>query len=389
MSDSLSPGDGKTHAPLPQSRHQPNLDYNDKLISHYASEWLVSGDDRRRTPYTEHPQEFWEERVQRLIDTGFLVPSGLAHDLAALTNARLKELSASYGLVKSGKKTQLVERLVDNADVDDLRTVCPGPYWVPSEAFRQLLDTDGDYVWYLYSQHLPGIDPVAFDEQATGMTTAQWHDLLWSHMEAAKLEAAKNHDRHIMRSITLAQADLLGDEGRELDQFRALLQVCAGDLTDVDYSIGAEAAAMLIGDVPHRQLAPGLIEMMRRLIDSREQFNVEVVAGLELWDARRSPFTTAEMVALIVDAAFGEDLSATREVYRQAGERNRHLLYSLNEEDWEEVVWLCEMTIEMDTSYQNGEQDRPRTLAEAADPPEQRQQALDALLADVAAHRQR
>ena len=393
MSDSLSPDDGETHAPLPQSdgRDQGRLqpDYYDKLISHYVSTWLVSGDGTRSTPYGELPLEFWIEHVHRLIDAELLVPSDLAQDLTALTNAQLKELCTSYGLLKSGKKAQLVDRLIDNADVDDLRTMCPGPFWVPAEAFQQILDNDMDYVWYLHHSRFPWLDPVAFDEQATGMATAQWHDLLWSHMEAAKLEAAKQHDRHIIRSITLAQAGLLGDEGREMDQFRALLQVCAGDLTDVDYSIATETAAMLIGDVPHRQLAPGLIEMMRRLIDSREEFNVEVVAGLELWDARRSPFTTAEMAGLIVDATFGEDHSATREIYRQSGERNRQLLYSLDEEDWEDVVWLCEMTIEMDSAYQKGAQDRPRTLAEAADPPEQRQQALDALRADVAAHHQR
>lgn len=80
-------------------------------------------------PFPEHYPQFYSYECgltnpsllhQQLIDENFFVPSSVSEKLSSLKVVELKQILQSRGLKVSGKKSDLIDRILANIDLDDL-----------------------------------------------------------------------------------------------------------------------------------------------------------------------------------------------------------------------------------------------------------------------------
>jgi len=100
---------------------------------------------------------WWEERtgkrversLKKFLRLGLVKRPGPEDALYFMTNAELKEILSSYGLKKSGKKEELVNRLLDNVEQADLRKAIPKSLfrtWALTEAGEETVRRFDEYL---------------------------------------------------------------------------------------------------------------------------------------------------------------------------------------------------------------------------------------------------
>ena len=98
-------------------------DYNQTLfLQAYGNAKPLKQNDEYQRYFTyecgiANPRAYHEQ----LIADGFLIPSSTAETLKGYKVAQLKELCDAFGIVKTGKKQDIIERLVQNVAPDLLK----------------------------------------------------------------------------------------------------------------------------------------------------------------------------------------------------------------------------------------------------------------------------
>jgi hypothetical protein len=158
------------------------------------------------------------ERHIELINQGYLVPCSEVDSLKALRYNEMRKILKDHGLNAGGKKTELVQRILDNINIFtlSLRTV------------YKLSEIGKEYVTknkYLIDV-VPYLDDKIFtlDEFIQCKTStpswAKMDDLLWSIYNAKTMYYSVFYNHFMLRMTTLRQSDVLrrdGDFDRELN----------------------------------------------------------------------------------------------------------------------------------------------------------------------------
>ncbi len=93
---------------------------------------------------------------QKLIDEGFFYPASLYDLLTTLKVTDLKKILQSYGLEVSGKKEDLIQRILSEGDVEDIRNFFKDtePHYSLSVKGKSFLKAHEDYVhFHRYSKY--------------------------------------------------------------------------------------------------------------------------------------------------------------------------------------------------------------------------------------------
>ena len=68
--------------------------------------------------------------IDKHIKEGFLCFSSLEYDLSCVKVADLKELLSAHDLKVSGKKADLIARIIENVSTNDIRALAPDSYYL-------------------------------------------------------------------------------------------------------------------------------------------------------------------------------------------------------------------------------------------------------------------
>ena len=122
------------------------------LMLNYASTYKTSGNTF---------QSFWlygygvnnpQAVLDSLLDRGFITIGGIRDTLQRQTVATLKIALSKIGVKTTGKKENLIERILELEDAATLESQFPDKYFVPTEKGAQEI-IDNEYVLYLHRKH--------------------------------------------------------------------------------------------------------------------------------------------------------------------------------------------------------------------------------------------
>lgn len=191
--------------------------------------------------------------------------------LSSLKTDELKSILSSLQLTTTGKKADLVERIKQNADNDQLKSMIHSDKYTLTELGERELAANA-YVPYLHTHKIPELSVWDVNKNAN---PKHWRDYIWGKFNKCSMEYASNGQWGLYRNVRLSMAQFLSEESRYKDAFAMYGEVCFYDVNGIEHSIDYDDPSDLLYEsilVSMKKLAKeaGLTEeQMREILKKR------------------------------------------------------------------------------------------------------------------------
>lgn len=259
--------EGPTQSPLfkvsfshNQSSSVPPSDPEERaLLNELGKAQLLYWCDMQSYPVASYPVYFSDryfiknaaEIHKSWIDFGILAPPKIDEILKYKTVVELKEILRKNNLKVSGKKSELIDRIIENnAFSVDAHNENNDPKYAITEAGRSILKNNKPWLYYHRMKNRDVI-PLKFYKETWEHLQSIWQfvpsglDISWACLQKLKLGVKSYRD---LRSVLLASIEILEDSKKEEMIPDLALQIICIDLS---------------GDVPF--IAPYLINKVRKI----------------------------------------------------------------------------------------------------------------------------
>lgn len=204
-----------------------NNDFSDEYINYVTAIFLDAYkkgssllDDDKYWGYIRygcglsHPRRFHEE----LIENGYFERPSLYDYLSSYTVADLKIILDSIGQKKTGKKAELIDRIIKNLSEEEKSRICNNAnVFTLSEKGKLFLKEHADYV--LLRKYPDG--SITFDDYITAKKEipfkANFYDVLWSIYNKRQRNCLFNKEFDPLSNIYSSMAKILIDEKKFVD----------------------------------------------------------------------------------------------------------------------------------------------------------------------------
>jgi len=199
-----------------------------------------------------------EELLNRALKKGYLVESDLKYNMYETTNADLKDVLREYDLKVSGVKDELVKRLLNNINEEELKSIFDQSYYQLSASGKELIENNEHIIYFHKSP-------------TGGMTLKDYHKKIKENDDLNKCEAMiesqkkhleehkKEGDWGLYRNTFLTMADIYADSGESKKALELYLKVCNVDLSGLSNSNSYHPGTII--------LAPGIIRRIKKAMD--------------------------------------------------------------------------------------------------------------------------
>jgi hypothetical protein len=186
------------------------------------------------------------------------------NNIEKIKTSKLKEVLKKHNLKVSGKKQELIERLITNVSKEELKTAFPDSYYILTDKGKSIVQENEHIIYYHKSQHLK--DEISLDK---------YHDLLKDKtddsakydiaLELLKNNAMQNRDNGdwgLYRNSLLSKARVYEDKQDNLTALDLYLKICHIDLSGLSNGNAYMPSTII--------LAPGIIGLVRELTSKLE-----------------------------------------------------------------------------------------------------------------------
>lgn len=284
------------------------------LMLSYAPTYKISGN--------QFP-EFWRYKysvtdpqglLQSLCERGFLAVGDLRTTLSQLKVAELKAELKAVGAPTSGKKAELVERLLSCESTSALAEKYPSEYYVLTEKGTQELK-ENEYVPYLHRTNYMSVFGMNVLLSHDNPSHLGYRDILWREFNKYSMAHFKDCDYGLYRNSRLNMYQFLMEEKRYSQAFLMLCEVAAYDLNNLgngEKIIDPDIEKILLEHtlrtfVPYDSwhLPPAIVRWMdgmREILNlSDADFRAALLENFEKFSLPRRVFTNEECAEIVMN----------------------------------------------------------------------------------------
>ena len=199
--------------------------------------------------------------LEKALTNNFLIKSdSIVNNIEKIKTSKLKEVLKKHNLKVSGKKQELIERLITNVSKEELKTAFPDLYYILNDKGKSIVQENKHIIYYHKSQYLK--DEISLDK---------YHDLLKDKtddsakydiaLELLKNNAIQNKDNGdwgLYRNSLLSKARVYEDKQDNQSAIGIYLKICHIDLSGLSNGNVYMPSTLI--------LAPGIISLLRELI---------------------------------------------------------------------------------------------------------------------------
>lgn len=243
--------------PVPRARPVQYLEPREILLLDYSQGFSTD---------QEH-YHFWEyqyginvlSKLHDLINRGLLTLGDRCLTLNSRRIAELKALLRAHGLKISGRKADLVDRVLAHVSEADIDTAFPERRYVLTDLGRTAV-TENEYIGYVHSHRLLdlGIDTIA--AMVNEAPQYPWRDLIWSHLNQMLITSASRGAWGLYRNVTLSMAEFVAEESRWADALAFLAEVI---FLDMNQLYRDEMPPDPVHRTSTMRIPPGIVERAR------------------------------------------------------------------------------------------------------------------------------
>lgn len=184
-------------------------------------------------------QKFWlldysvdnpQSVLKSLLDRGFICLSDLSNTLNKLSVSELKDLLNRKNEKTSGKKIDLVSRVLTVYNQQQLEQMFPVRYYQLTKAGENEV-LQNEYVIYLHRHHYMTVWEMNSLLKATHTEATHYRELIWREFNRKSIEYMKNCDWGLYRNNRLDMHDFVMEEKKYRSALQLLCEVISYDLS--------------------------------------------------------------------------------------------------------------------------------------------------------------
>ena len=201
------------------------------LLLSYAPKYYLEGNSYPGFWWYKYGVKDVDKCLNSLKDRGFLQIGSLRSAIEKETVAVLKDVLKGFGLKVSGKKEELVQRLLDEVIEEKLNTIFTKRTYERTDAGNEILMKE-DYIPYIHSHGIEDLDIWSLSEKVKHRNLGlSFRDVIWSYLNERSMLHMKNGNFGLYRNCRLSMSEFVKEEGKLDDAFALIAEVIHYDLS--------------------------------------------------------------------------------------------------------------------------------------------------------------
>lgn len=243
------------------------------LLLSYAPKYYLEGNSYPGFWWYKYGVKDVDKCLISLKDRGFLQIGSLRSAIEKETAAVLKDVLRDNGLKVSGKKAELVQRLMDEVSEEKLNTIFTKRTYELTDAGSEILKKEG-YIPYIHRHAIEDLDIWSLSEMVKNRKPGlSYRDVIWGYLNERSMLHIKNGDFGLYRNSRFSMSEFVKEEGRLDSAFSLLSEVIRYDLSGLSNGFSMDFMEIYThGYFPYKNstisMAPGITS---RVVEYQEK----------------------------------------------------------------------------------------------------------------------
>ncbi|WP_416176933.1 SAP domain-containing protein [Dialister sp.] len=296
-----------------------------------------------RTKHDEF-QHFWyyeysvskpEDVLSSLLERGFLAFGDLRSSIEHTTVVDIKNILRQKKLKVSGRKAELMSRLMENVPSAELEDLFPVRYYKVTDKGQKELN-DNPYVDYIHTHGRWGITVWEMNKRLhdDGADGRNFKSTLWKFFKKQSIRYYKQKDFGLYRCVRFNMCNYLCEEDQWQNGFPYLCETILYDLNGLGNNFGDMSEKFRLGlilenDFPYKEnglltLVSGIIDALKDYMEmenwSDHELKRNLLDNFEKFTLYYRIFTNEECADIAVYEV-NDDIASLEAMYRKAYDR--------------------------------------------------------------------
>jgi len=298
------------------------------LLLSYAPTYYIEKNSFPKFWWYRYGVKNVDKGLKSLKKRGFLKVGSIDATIQNETAEDLKEILRAHHLETSGKKAELVQRLVDEMPRDKLDELFRDRTYELTDKGQAVLSAE-EHIPYIHRHSIEDLDIWTLNEKVKANPGYSYRDIVWEYMNKKSLKYYKHSDFGMYRNCRLSMAEFLEEEGKDDSAFIYLAEVVLIDLSGVSNGFSMDymetyADSFFPYSTSEVKVAPVIIDKIRTYQLDKDLSDDELKSKLiDLMNRLQLPFSlfTVEEAAEIVVMEIHGDREGLERIYRKVKER--------------------------------------------------------------------
>lgn len=266
--------------------------------------------------------------LRNLVERGFIKIGDLQNAIKIETTTVLKNELKNHGLKVSGKKEELVQRLLAEVSHEELNLIFSKRTYQLTELGNQALEEE-DYIPYIHRHAIEDLDIWSLNKIMYKSSSISYRDKIWEYLNKHSMKYFSVGDFGLYRNCRYHMYLFLLEEKKVMDAVGMLAEVVFYDLSGLNNNYNPEYLYISAKHFfPYKEssvtMAPGIInaviQCQKDLNLSDEELKLVLLDRMKVLSVPMHLFTPEECV----DILFMEnckDIDALTRIYAKAKQR--------------------------------------------------------------------
>ncbi|MGE4284398.1 MAG: SAP domain-containing protein [Clostridia bacterium] len=243
------------------------------LLLSYATKYYLEGNSYPGFWWYKYGVKDVDKCLTSLKDRGFLQIGSLRSAIEKETAVVLKDVLRDNGLKVSGKKAELVQRLMDEVSEEKLNTIFTKRTYELTDAGNEILKKE-DYIPYIHRQGIEDLDIWSLSEKVKHRKPGlSFRDVIWGYLNERSMIHIQHGDFGLYRNCRFSMSKFVKEEGKLDNAFALLSEVIRYDLSGLSNGFSMQFMEIYAdGYFPYKNsivtMAPGITS---RVVDYQEK----------------------------------------------------------------------------------------------------------------------
>lgn len=213
------------------------------LMLEYASSYKTSENNFQNFWKWEYLVLDPQSVLDSLFKRGFICYEDIGSALRHLTVSDLKNMLSKIGEKTTGKKDELINRLLNVYNPDDLEKELTVRHYALTDKGKEEVKHN-EYVLYLHRHRYMSVWDMNHRLFRDNPSHLRYRDIIWGYFNEQSGEHFKNFDFGLYRNVRLNMHDFLVEEGKLKSALEILIEVISFDLS----GLGNKCPPIVMGE---------------------------------------------------------------------------------------------------------------------------------------------
>ena len=304
------------------------------LMLTYAHSFTQSGNSFQGFWYYQYHVKNPQEILNSLEERGFIEPGSLEATLEHEPVVTLKSELKSMGLKQTGKKVDLVLRLVTEGDITDLNNRYNNRRFQLTEIGKSELK-ENEYIAYIHKKSRYDLDIWILNQLMNEPPAMSYRDKIWGFFNQQSMKHYKARDFGLYRNDRFNMCDFLLEEKKYSEALLFISETIYYDLSGVGngytenddtYMYDIDLEMYFPYEESCATIPPGILRLLEVITEAleitEEQLEIKLKTYFKKFRLPRHLFTIEESTEIVL-AEIHRDKESIKKIYDVAEKRFR------------------------------------------------------------------